>query len=224
MEELDNGCKLGIDSWADTACAGKHAFVEEFVAGKSVTVTGFTSALGTLNNLPIANVLYACDLENGTTVILESNNSIYMGSEMDNSLLNPIQMEENDVKVDIRPSTYYPNVVDAQTVIFEDGTRIPILYDGVLPYIAARRPTPEEIDSCPRLALTSRDDWNPFLLGGSFSRLSSVKKDGSSFESFVSIMNADPIGTYLTSEAMVSAIESKIVTNPIMVILLSICG
>ena len=142
MEELDNGCKLGIDSWPDTACAGKHAFVEEFVAGKSVTATGFTLSLGTLDNLPIANVLYACDLENGTTVILESNNSIYMGSEMDNSLLNPIQMEENDVKVDIRPSTYYPNVVDAQTVIFKDGTRIPILYNGVLPYIAARRPTP----------------------------------------------------------------------------------
>ena len=47
-EELRLGCKLGLDSWADTGCAGKHAHVEEFVLGKTVTVTGFSSLLGKL--------------------------------------------------------------------------------------------------------------------------------------------------------------------------------
>ena len=32
-------CKLGIDSWSDTRCAGKHAFVEEFIKVKTVTDT-----------------------------------------------------------------------------------------------------------------------------------------------------------------------------------------
>ena len=32
------GCKLGIDFWADTCCAIKHAFFEEFIVGKNVTV------------------------------------------------------------------------------------------------------------------------------------------------------------------------------------------
>ena len=38
-EELRLGCKLGLDRWADTGCAGKHAHVEEFLLGKTVTAT-----------------------------------------------------------------------------------------------------------------------------------------------------------------------------------------
>ena len=55
-EQHSNGCKLGIDTWADTNCAGRHAFVEEFVIGKTVTATGFTSSLGSVPDLPVANV------------------------------------------------------------------------------------------------------------------------------------------------------------------------
>ena len=40
------GCKLGINSWAYTCCAGKHTFVEEFIEGITVTSTGFTLATG----------------------------------------------------------------------------------------------------------------------------------------------------------------------------------
>ena len=36
------GYKIGIDYWADTFCAGKHEFVEEFIEGKYVTATKFT--------------------------------------------------------------------------------------------------------------------------------------------------------------------------------------
>ena len=44
--EWMNGVRLSIDTWTDTTCAGKHAYVEEFVIGKFVTATGFTSSLG----------------------------------------------------------------------------------------------------------------------------------------------------------------------------------
>ena len=27
-DEKNNGARLGIDTWADTVCAGKHAYVE----------------------------------------------------------------------------------------------------------------------------------------------------------------------------------------------------
>ena len=56
-----NGYISGIDTWADTACAGKHAFVEELFMGKCMTVIGFTMALGYLENLPIENILYTYD-------------------------------------------------------------------------------------------------------------------------------------------------------------------
>ena len=50
IEELRLGCKLGLDSWADMGCSEKHAHVEEFVIGKSVTTTGFSSFLGKVDN------------------------------------------------------------------------------------------------------------------------------------------------------------------------------
>ena len=143
--EHANGARLGIDSWADTCCAGKHCYVQEFVEGKTVTASGFTSSLGTITNLPIANVLYAYDDPRGHVLILECNNAIYLGDKMTDSLLNPVQCEENDARIDMRPRLYYPNVDTAQSMTFADGTRLNIPYDGVLPYLPVRRPTKEEI-------------------------------------------------------------------------------
>ena len=133
--EHENGSRLGIDSWADTCCAGKHCYVQEFIEGKTVTASGFTSSLGSIKNLPIANVLYAYDDPGGFVILLECNNAIYLGDKMNDSLLNPIQSEENGVKIDIRPRLYYPDTTSAQSMVFPDGTRLNIVYDGVLPYL-----------------------------------------------------------------------------------------
>ena len=59
--ELNEGCLIGLDSWADTSCMGKHAFVRDFVEGKIVSASGFSSNLQTLNNIPIANCSLAYD-------------------------------------------------------------------------------------------------------------------------------------------------------------------
>ena len=67
---------MGIDSWSDTGCAGKHAYLEEFIYGRPVNATRFAPSLGSLNNLPIANVLYAYDTPSGKTVLLEHKNVI----------------------------------------------------------------------------------------------------------------------------------------------------
>ena len=62
-EELRNGCKLGLDTWADIGCEGKHAYVEEFIIGKTVIAMSFSPSLGKLENLTYAHVLYAYDHE-----------------------------------------------------------------------------------------------------------------------------------------------------------------
>ena len=98
--ELDNGCKLGFDTWADTLCSGKHAYVEAFVEGHLVTATGFSSNLGQLDNLEIAHVLYTHNMPDGRVVLLENNNTIYLGNYMNDSLINLIQCEDNRVHVD----------------------------------------------------------------------------------------------------------------------------
>ena len=71
--------------------------------GKIVNATGFTPSLGSMNGLPIAHVVYAHDALDGSVLLLECNNAIYLGENMEDSLINPIQCEENGVCVDVRP-------------------------------------------------------------------------------------------------------------------------
>ena len=152
--ELQYGCKLGIDSWADTCCAGRHAHVLEFIEGKTVTASDFSSDLGSLTNLSMANVAYAYDTPHGETLLLIVNNAIYLGDNMTDSLANPVQCMDNDVQIDIRPRFYYPTEPSAQTIHFpSDNITLPIEYEGPLPYIIVRRPTQTELDTCHRLTL-----------------------------------------------------------------------
>ena len=97
------GYILGLDSWSETVCSVKHAYVDEFGEGNSVNVTGFTSNLVSIDKFPIAHILCVFDKEDATVVFLEQNNTICMGDDMVDSLSNPIQYKDNYVRVDLRP-------------------------------------------------------------------------------------------------------------------------
>ena len=210
-DELLHGCRLGFDSWADTSCSGKHAYVESFVEGQSVTATGFTTTLGKMENLPIANVIYAYDTNDGNTILLENFHTIYLGENMTDSLINPIQAEDNDVRIDIRPKRFYPNE-DCQCIRFPDGTSLPLQYDGVLPYLPVRRPTADELDSCQRLSLTSDNNWNPFEYKGIISELHSQP-----FEHVIQhdADMTDPIASYLHCESYASVLAAQPLLYPV---------
>ena len=60
-EEMISGWRLVMDYWADTGCSVKHAYVGEFFEGNSVNVTVLTYTLVSINNLPIAHLLYEFD-------------------------------------------------------------------------------------------------------------------------------------------------------------------
>ena len=161
--ELQYGCKLDIDSWADTCCAGRHAHVLEFIEGKTVSATGFSSELGSLTDLSMANVAYAYDTPHGEILILIVNNAIYLVDHMTDSLAKPVQCMDNTVQIDIRPRFYYPTESTTQTMHFpSENMTILIEYEGPLPYITIRRPTQHELDSCHRLTLNSSFDWDPY--------------------------------------------------------------
>ena len=209
-EELAVGCKLGLDSWADTFCAGKHCYVEEFIADKSVTASGFCNSLGSLSNLPLANVLYAYDHDDGTTSILECNDAIYLGSKMEDSLANPIQSEENGIKIDLRPKVFYPDERNAQTVTVQDGTRLRILFDGVLPYLPVRRPTSDEIEICKRIEFTSRYEWDPFKERSSFSAIKGIDVDNNQLYIDHNLLDADPISSNIMSLLLVDILERNV--------------
>ena len=209
------GCRLGIDSWADTGCAGKHAFVEEFVEGKTVTATGFTASLGSVSNLPIVNAVYAYDSAEGEVLLLECNNSIYLGDKMDDSLINPVQAEEAGIHIDLRPSRYYPSNIGCQTISFPDGTILPILFDGVLPYLPVRRPTKDEVQHSRRLTMSDRSLWDPFLLHGSFSAASSNLDSYDINELMDNLNDYDPIAAQLASSQLHSILSMSSIIDEI---------
>ena len=105
--------------------------------------TGLYQSLVSLKDLHIANVPYAHDTLDGTTILLEHNNTIYMGYMMEDCLTNPLQSEYNGIHIDIHPKNYYPDDYGSQTFTIRYDTIITILYDGVLPYIPLRSPTPD---------------------------------------------------------------------------------
>ena len=142
-QEFNGGCKLGIDSFADTSCAGKHAHVIEFNDDLTVSATGFAGKDSMqINDLSIANVAYAYDTSQGDTLIFIVNNAIYLGALMDGSLLNPVQCMENGIRIDIRPKLFYPDVRSAQTFEIPSLQRVlPILYNGLVPFLHVRKPT-----------------------------------------------------------------------------------
>ena len=104
--EMDSGCMLGLDTWADTCCVGKHALINEVIEGKSVTATGFASSLKAIPNLPIVNCSLAYDTNEGRTYILRINNAIYLGEQMTNCLLCPNQCKVNNIRINLRPTKF----------------------------------------------------------------------------------------------------------------------
>ena len=90
-EEMKRGCKLGMDSHADTSCVNKHAYVESIVEGMVVDAIPFDGSLGKASNLPIVHAIYAIDNPlTFSTHLIRICNSIYI-HHMEQALLCPNQ-------------------------------------------------------------------------------------------------------------------------------------
>ena len=59
----------------------------------TVTDTRFYLSMGFLKDIHIANVLYAYETLDGTNIVLDHNNAIYIWDIMKYSLANPLQSE-----------------------------------------------------------------------------------------------------------------------------------
>ena len=60
-EEMKSGFRLVLNTWVNTRCSGKHAYMRECIEGKTFTVIGFSASIGSMKGLPVANFLYAFD-------------------------------------------------------------------------------------------------------------------------------------------------------------------
>ena len=137
----------------------------------TITATGFTSYLGSVSNIPIANTFYAYDAPDRKFLLFEYDKLIYLVHKFFDSLLNPIQAEEVGVRVDKRPKRYYPNDVGCQSLHFHGDTIIPDLYQGVLPFIPSllskkRRSSPLStiINELPNSLVSIPSQWRILFL------------------------------------------------------------
>ena len=157
------GCRLGIDSHADTSCAGRHFRVTERHEGTQYSVAPFHDEYSPIKNVDMVNGLVAVDDESGGGFILEMNNFLDFTSSMMNSIVVPMQLREFGVIVDDVPKKLCPYKKSSQSIYFpEEMVRIPIEYHGPVPYIKIRYPTDQDLKDYRWIKATSPTEWDPY--------------------------------------------------------------
>ena len=163
-EELENGCRLGLDSHADMTCIGRHARIIETYHGKVCNVFPFNDSYEPITNIHTVNAAFAHDTEDGQTFIIEINQCLDFTSTMENSLLCTNQARMNGVVVDDCPTILDPTGRSTHSLYFpEQDVRLPLLSKFPISFLPVRYPSNIELDTCPTLSLTSQDDWDTSL-------------------------------------------------------------
>ena len=161
--ELTDGCRLGIDTHADSSCAGKHVRILEYISGKTYSVSPFHDSYSPKTDVGIINGAVAVDRPDGGGYILELNNFLDFTNSMNDSILVPMQARHNNVVIDDVPKGLCYHGISTQS-LFVPGTdvRIPISFHGPIPYIHVRYPSDTDLDTYEWVELTSSSDWIPY--------------------------------------------------------------
>lgn len=162
-EEIKQGCMLGIDSHADSSCAGRHVRIMEFIGGKKFCVSPFLDTYEPKTDVTLINGVIAVDNEDGSGYILELNNFLNFTDDMYDSILVPMQARQNGIVIDDVPKELCHHQVSTQSVFIPHRSfSIPISYKGPIPYIRARYPTDHDLEHYEWVELTSPSEWNPY--------------------------------------------------------------
>ena len=163
--ELSKGCRVGIDSHADTSCAGRHVRILEYIDGKTYSVSPFNERYQPMENIRMINGIVAVDKSDGSGYIVELNNFLDFTTSMTDSIVVPMQARLNKVIVNDVPTSLCPYKMSTQSLIFpEPNAEIPIEYNGPIPFFQARYPTDYDMESYPWISLTSTAEWEPYLI------------------------------------------------------------
>ena len=150
-----------VDTRADTTCAGATFVPLEFT-GKECDVGGFHDTMKPIRNVPIATCATAYDHpEKQETLILVFHETLYFGSAMEHSHLNPNQIRANGLAVDSCPRQYDKSSLHAIVHPQEDLT-LPFQMYGCISYLPTRLPTNKELESCRYVDMTCENEWMPY--------------------------------------------------------------
>ena len=85
--EINQGCRLGLDSHDDTSYAGKHVRVLEHVQGRECIIHSFHDSYKHIDKISIINGVLAYDIGTGESYILILNQALDFRHTMKYSLL-----------------------------------------------------------------------------------------------------------------------------------------
>jgi hypothetical protein len=155
-----------MDSHADTCVVGSEALIV-YDFKRPVNVTGFDPSKGSVKNLNIVTAAVAYDdPNNGQTLILILHQVIHVPT-ISHNLVNPIQLQLNDVRCELCPKFLAQRPTDNTHTISipddcDDDYVISLQLKGVISYFPTRKPTQDEYDNCHHLELTYHSpEWNP---------------------------------------------------------------
>lgn len=144
------------DTNADTCCLGKNFIVLEYTQ-RVADVYAYDKAIKPIENIPIVSGATAWhDIRTKQTYILVINEALYYGEKLDHSLINPNQVRSYGIP-------FWDNPFDKERglKIELDATDIQLRAEGTKIYFETTTPTQRELETCTRVYLTSRKDWNP---------------------------------------------------------------
>ena len=117
-DKLAEGCRLGIDSHANTSCAGRHGRVTETYHDNVCSGQPFYNEHSLIKNTHVRNASFAHDTDNGETLILNVNQALDFIYGMEYSLLCSNHARANVVAVDDVPSFLLLNCHSTHSILF----------------------------------------------------------------------------------------------------------
>ena len=161
QQQIEEGCRLGIDSHADMTCVGAHAKILEIYEGQLCNVQPFNDSYESMKNIRTVNAAFAYDSDDGKTYILEVNQCLDFSHTMEHSLLCPNQARVNGVVIEDCPKFLDKHNKSSHSIWFPDNNVIlPLELKFPISFLPVRRPTEEELEFCETLELTSTDHWD----------------------------------------------------------------
>ena len=146
-----------LDSHADTTVAGANCVILNYT-GKECNVAPYRDDYDSIKNVPIVSAATAWQSSiTGQTYILILNEALWMGDQMDHSLINPNQLRHYGVRVqDDLTSERALSIITADNQFCME-----LQMKGTIIYTETHSPSDRELEECPHITLSSSHPWDP---------------------------------------------------------------
>ena len=151
------GANNECDTAADTFCLGKNFVILSYTS-RVADVYGYNSAHEPIHNVPIVSgaTAYDCPITNEMYVLV-FHESIYYGTGLDHTLINPNQVCYNGIP-------FWDNPFDEEQGLCIHASETLFIFlqmKGSKIHFASRFPTNCELHECPQIEMTSQIPWDP---------------------------------------------------------------